>query len=112
MRIYIAGVISRGATLSREEVISNIAQFDEAAARLRAEGHEPVNPVDLHDVRPTDEPTVTKELWNRRLRVDIAALLTCDAIYLLPGWEDSRGACLERYIAEQFDMEVRYRSGR
>lgn len=35
------------------------------------------------------------ELWNGLLRYDIIELMKCTHIYLLKGWENSRGARLE-----------------
>jgi hypothetical protein len=40
------------------------------------------------------------------MRRDIAELVTCDAIAALDGWERSRGASLEVYIAKALGMPV------
>ena len=40
------------------------------------------------------------------MRSCIERLVDCDAILMLPGWEHSRGACVEREIAEICGMEV------
>ena len=40
------------------------------------------------------------------LRADIGDLLDCDAILMLPGWEDSAGATLEHSIAVALGLEV------
>ena len=42
------------------------------------------------------------------MRHDLALLLGCDAIAMLPGWERSRGAWLERLIAEALGLPVWY----
>lgn len=44
--------------------------------------------------------------WEEYMRHDIAMLLKCDAIFLLPGWTTSRGACLEYHIAQQLGMTI------
>ena len=37
--------------------------------------------------------------WNDCMRRDIAALMNCDTLATLPGWEHSKGAGLEVLIA-------------
>lgn len=91
-RVYIAGPMTGYPE-------HNYPAFTVAAATLRAQGYDVVSPHELHDddmTRPFD--------WY--LRRDIAALVTCDAIALLPGWEHSRGAQLEYAVASGLDMDV------
>lgn len=40
------------------------------------------------------------------MRRDTAALMDCDAVATLPGWEHSKGARLEVLIAERLGMTV------
>jgi hypothetical protein len=40
------------------------------------------------------------------MQVDIKALVECNAIVMLPGWPESRGATLERSIAQGLSMPV------
>jgi hypothetical protein len=85
--------------------------FDEAAKRLREQGHFVINPAELSaKFGSEEEVAIAFEVQNhlvsmshKRLRVavmdaDLAAVRSCDAIYLLRGWETSRGA--KRELAE------------
>ena len=42
------------------------------------------------------------------LRKDVEELLTCDAIYMLKGWETSKGARLEHLIASELGLHIYY----
>ena len=42
------------------------------------------------------------------MRADIAELVKCDGVALLPGWERSRGASLEAHIAHSLGMRLVY----
>src|SRR5690606_12410261 len=37
--------------------------------------------------------------WAEFLKQDLQELITCDAVFLLKGWEKSRGATLEAFVA-------------
>ena len=91
-RIYIAGPM----TGLPEH---NFPAFHAAAKRLRQAGWEAVNPADNFGGR-TDLP---RESY---LRADIELLAQCDAVAMLPGWEDSRGAKLEYLMAWELSMPV------
>lgn len=78
----------------------NFPAFNAAAQKLRALGYTVVNPTEI--TGPISEG-LPRSFY---LRQDLVYLLTCDAIILLPGWENSPGALLERAIAEQLDMEI------
>ncbi len=89
MKIYISGPITGYANFNKEA-------FDSASTVIREAGHDPVNPQDLpHDHGKT---------WHEFMKVDIKAMLDCDAVLLLPGWANSRGATLEYRIALDLDM--------
>lgn len=70
---------------------NNRAKFYEAERILRGLGFDVLNPVwiDFTDSWTHEEI----------MRVDLAALATCDAIYQLEGWEHSKGALKEFYFA-------------
>ena len=91
-RIYIAGPMTGLPD-------HNFPAFHAAAERLRQAGWETVNPAENFDGR-TDLPRETY------LRADIELLATCDAVAMLPGWEDSRGAKLEYLLAWELNMPV------
>ena len=93
-RIYISGSISgRPLDVARRH-------FESAEASLRAQGWETVNP--LRNGLPEDAP------WSCHIAVDILSLLGCSAIYLLRGWQASRGAQLEANIARLTDKAIYY----
>lgn len=84
----------------------NFSTFRAAAARLRELGHEVVSP---HEIAHAEvEPGLGELPWTTYMRRDIAELLTCDAIILLPGWAASRGAQFELDVARRLDMRVFY----
>jgi hypothetical protein len=89
IRVYLAGPMTGIPEF-------NFPAFNRAAASLRASGYFVINPVEI------DSDTTGK--WEDYLRKDIPQLLTCDQIALLPGWENSRGAKLEKHIADALGM--------
>jgi len=91
MRVYVSGPMTGLPNL-------NFPAFHKAAASLRASGYEVVNPAELDESDGVDLP------WADYLRRDIRYLLDCTHIALLPGWENSRGARLEKHIADELGM--------
>lgn len=79
----------------------NIPAFAGVAARMRAAGFTTVNPHELHDAN-LGKP------WDWYLRRDLAELVKCQRIVLLPGWADSRGATVEHHVAKALGLEVIY----
>lgn len=92
MKVYLSGPIT-----GDPDHESNFAYH---ADKLESGGHEVVNPVELDDEQ---DPEME---WADYLRRDIAALMECDAIAMIPGWESSRGAVLERHVAEAVGLRV------
>lgn len=91
-KIYISGPISG---LPFETVERN---FNDAEIRLQEQGHEVVNPLDNG---------LTKDhSWTEHMRADLKLLLDCDAIYLLKGYQDSKGAMIEYDLARLLHFEV------
>jgi hypothetical protein len=76
----------------------NFPAFHAEAARLRAIGLTVVNPAEINAEHPGT--------WAEAMRADLRALLDCDTVALLPGWQDSRGAKLELQLAHALGMQV------
>ncbi len=83
MKIYLAGPMTGYEQL-------NYPAFAGAAEHLRAIGHEVVSPAELNPIETE---------YADAMRNDIRALLDCEAIATLPGYEKSKGATLEFHIA-------------
>ncbi|MBW1249879.1 DUF4406 domain-containing protein [Pseudomonas tolaasii] len=89
-RIYLSGPMTGLPGL-------NFAAFHAMTTNLRAGGHTVTNPAEISPEGGT---------WNDCMRRDIAALMDCDTVATLPGWENSKGARLEVLIAERLGMTV------
>lgn len=93
-KIYIAGKITG---LPLHEVTM---RFGAKEKELKNQGHIVVNPLAISVGRHLSWEAVMKEC--------IAAMLTCDEVHLLPWWQDSKGATLERNIAEALYITIVY----
>jgi len=102
MRVYIAGPIN-GMLNGNQEA------FKLRVEELEARGYEAINPWDVpvdHDGPCTGDPTMDPvHGYGCFMRKDLEALMTCDAISFLEGWENSRGARVERAVAEILGMQ-------
>jgi hypothetical protein len=82
----------------------NKDSFDREEARLKEMGAVPINPCSVA------EPSTTvkgSEDYYKVLRRDLILMLTmADMIGLLPGWEQSYGASLEKTVAEQLKIPI------
>ena len=90
----------------------NFPEFFKASDKLRDEGYEPVNPAqhDLDEgfVELRDGEYVTTPWFNLKsaLLWDLQQVAYCDAIYLLNGWENSKGARAEHALAVALGKEI------
>lgn len=94
-RVYIAGPMT-GLPLF------NKPAFHKAAQQLRFAGFAVVSPAELHT--HTDRP------WDWYMRQALGALLMCDAVLMLDGWEKSKGAQLEFRVATDLGMQILYQA--
>lgn len=79
----------------------NYPAFNAAAALLREQGHTVVNPTEINA-----EHLEPLHPWDFYMRRNVAELVKCNAIYLLEGWEKSKGARLEKEIAATLGMTL------
>lgn len=96
MKTYISGRITG---LNYEKVKRN---FRNGMNEVIAMGYEAVSP--LFNGLP-DSAT-----WAEHMVKDIEILLGCEAIYMLNNWEQSKGARVEKNIAEEMGFKVMYQS--
>ena len=94
MTVYISGPITGNPNY--------VEDFWNAWVILNNKGLNPVSPVDIGIA--LEKKLKRKPTWDEYMREDIKALMDCEAIYMLPGWRDSRGSCLEKHIALQLGM--------
>ena len=91
-KIYISGAIAHYDLEERK------ATFADAEERLLKAGYVPVNP--FRNGLPDDAH------WREHMRADIRLLLDCEYIYMLQGWELSKGAKLELDVASSCGIKV------
>jgi hypothetical protein len=98
----------------------NFAAFDEAEDSLIVDGHQPWNPArvdremgfdayllpDNHDWWSLPADLCLEDIAQR----DLSALIDCDCIYLLNGWEASAGARAEAAVAYWLRKGFMYQS--
>lgn len=101
MKIYVAGPM-------RGYALYNFPAFDRASLKLRKRGHAVVNPAELDRVEGVHEYTDPLPLNFLRAAMsrDLQAVCTCDAIYLLKGWEKSSGVAVELALAKLLNLKV------
>jgi hypothetical protein len=90
--VYIAGPMTGLPDL-------NYPAFNAAEEALTAAGHAVLNPA-------RNGTIVGSNAWQQYMRLSIAQVLQAEAVALLPGWVNSRGALLERRIAKALDLQI------
>lgn len=93
-KVYISGAIAH------YEMEERRSTFNAAALRLKEQGFDPVNP--FENGVPDDAH------WKTHMKADIALLVGCDYIYMLNGWELSKGAKLELDVASSCGIKVMF----
>jgi hypothetical protein len=99
MKVYVAGPM-------RNLPQFNFPAFDAAKVRLEAAGWDGVSPADIdrsHGFNPVTDAAEDMRVYAKR---DTEALLSCDAIAMLPGWTASKGATAEYHFARWIGLKV------
>lgn len=111
MKIYIAGPMRGYPDFNKQS-------FYNAEKLLKRSGYDVFNPArydeengvplvslrgDTNDIEGFTEMTMDAIIKN-----DVEHLLDCDGIYMLTGWENSKGACAEKAVAEWKGLKVMY----
>jgi hypothetical protein len=91
-RAYVAGPMTGMPDL-------NFPAVHAAASSLREHGWDVVNPAEALD----GDVTKPRAFY---MRADINAILSVDAVFVLPNWQDSKGATLEVAIARELGLPV------
>ena len=99
MRIYLSGKIT-----GREKE-DYTKQFARAERFYKTGGFDVVNPVTIGEEILKQNPSAT---WEDFMQEDLKALRTCTHIVLLEGWEESKGAKMEKAEAEKMGLEIMY----
>ena len=90
---YVSGMITG---LDMADVL---ASFNSACIFLRSKGFTPLNPLDIAPKGLT---------WKEYMQIDLRALRLCNSIYMMKGWENSRGARLEHWFAKRIGKTIYY----
>lgn len=113
-KVYIAGPM-------RGIPVWNFQAFDSARDRLLKLGYEVISPADIDRQEWGGDPLTNRELLQRLesevaawgleeirevARRDLLAILECDALALLPGWEMSTGSRAEYFLAKWLGLPI------
>lgn len=93
-KCYISGAIAH------HDLKERMDTFERAAIVLEKAGYTPVNPF--------NNGVPQSEHWTKHMRRDIGLLVGCDCIYMLKGWELSKGAKLELDVASSCGIKVMF----
>jgi hypothetical protein len=105
MKIYIAGPMTGIKDW-------NFPAFFKAEEELEALGYEVINPAHndgatvQEALQSAGSPDSPNKMWSWYMRRDLPHVLSVDAICLLPGWQNSKGASLEVHVAKAIGLPL------
>lgn len=107
-RIYIAGKVTG------EPLAAVTAKFGHAQMQLEMAGHRVINPLAVTAAACQDagnDPKAGQWLkmdWQTAMKLTVAAMMTCDRVYMLADWRYSRGATIEHDLALKIGLPISY----
>ena len=93
MLIYISGKITGNENYKND--------FLRAECWLKLNDYTPINPAKLDEALP-------KLTYQQLMAIDYKLIELCDAIFMLDGWQKSKGACAELSYAKSLGKKVLY----
>ena len=93
MLVYISGKITGNENYKDD--------FWKAELWLKLNDYTPINPAKLNEVLP-------KITYSQLMAIDYKLIELCDAIFMLDGWQKSKGACAELSYAKSLGKKVLY----
>lgn len=99
--IYTAGPFrSRSTPYNYWEQVQFIRASEEVSLAIWTAGGVAVSP---HLLTANFQGALPDQVW---LEGDLALLARCDGVLMLPGWQDSSGACAEYEFARKREMSI------
>jgi len=103
MIVYVSGKYTGD---SHEEIDTNILKAQKYAVDIWNAGHMAFTP---HLNTRHFERLCPHVDHRKYLELDLAVLKVCDVIFMIPGWESSPGANIEREEAQKLGMPIYYK---
>lgn len=97
---YVAGPITGMPNLNRDAFAAEVASLREAGYGA-LNPHDIPNPTGMHDMSG-------EEIWGYFMRRCLCLIAEATHMRFLPGWQNSRGACLEHKIALTLGIPCEY----
>ena len=89
--VYLAGPVTG---IPRKQVERN---FNKYRSFYQTRGFGVISPIDQIDENVT---------WQEAMKIALTLMMQCDFIFMLPGWESSLGACMEKEIADKVGIKL------